>query len=339
MQFPLPLFAALLAPVAVLAKKGNDIPCAPDPFANPGLDPCNPLGYIATSTITSVAFALIVACAVVQTIMMWRWGARWMACMVIGEYTFAIGIGSRWGLHTMPDSKSIYIVEYLFVVLSPCAFIAADYILLGRLARHLRAGQHLLIPPTKIMIVFVVSDITTFLIQAAGGGVSIAANTAKVNKVGSNIFLAGLAIQLASFVTFTVVYLRFLWLVWRREPATWSKDTGLVWWRDWRALASALGVSCVGIIIRSFYRVVELSQGFKGSIARNEALFYGLDTLPLFIAFIIYIGFWPGRFISPLTLAESSAAEVKDSEHTPRNATPNAYEKRASEEAGSGVVV
>ncbi|VDB85404.1 unnamed protein product [Peniophora sp. CBMAI 1063] len=335
MQLVLAALTALLAPVAVLAKKGNDIPCAADPFANPELDPCNPLAYIASNSLTSVAFALIVASAVVQTFMMWRWGARWMACMVIGEYTFAIGIGSRWGLHSMPDSKSIYIVEYLFVVLSPCAFIAADYILLGRLARHLRVGQHLLIPPAKIMIVFLMSDITTFLIQAAGGGVSIAADTAKVNKIGSNIFLAGLAIQLASFVTFTAVYIRFLWLVWKREAAVWSKDSALVWWRDWRALAGALGVSCVGIIIRSFYRVVELSQGFKGPIARNEGLFYGLDTLPLFIAVVIYIGFWPGRFIPRSAFAETFEAEGKDSEHTPRNTTPTAEEKRPSEEVAS----
>ena len=134
--------------------------------------------------------------------------------------------------------------------IQPCAFIAADYILLGRLARFLRAGQHLLVPPTKIMIVFLISDITTFLIQAAGGGVSIGATTIAGNKLGSNIFLAGLAIQLASFVLFTAVFVRFLWLVWRREPATWRKDAALSWWRDWRALAGALGVSCVGIIVR-----------------------------------------------------------------------------------------
>jgi hypothetical protein len=105
-----------------------------------------------------------------------------MEGMVIGEYSalpvsivysarsptmrysaFAIGIGSRFGLAKQPDSKGIYIVEYLFVVLSPCAFIAADYVLLGRLARHLDAGRHLLIRPTRIMITFVASDITTFL--------------------------------------------------------------------------------------------------------------------------------------------------------------------------------
>lgn len=32
-------------------------------------------------------------------------------------------------------------------------------------------------------------------------------------------------------------------------------------------------------------------------LARNEGTFYGLDTLPLFIAISIYVPFWPGRFI------------------------------------------
>ena len=31
---------------------------------------------------------------------------------------FALGIGLRFGLHAQPDSKGLYIVEYLFVVLA-----------------------------------------------------------------------------------------------------------------------------------------------------------------------------------------------------------------------------
>lgn len=67
----------------------------------------------------------------------------------------------------MPESKGLYIVEYLFVVLSPCAFIAADYVLLGRLARHLDCSQHLVVPARRITIIFISSDITTFLIQVS----------------------------------------------------------------------------------------------------------------------------------------------------------------------------
>jgi hypothetical protein len=99
------------------------------------------------------------------------------------------GIGCRFGLHSMPDSKGIYIAEYLFVVLSPCAFIAADYVLLGRLARHLHADQHLLIRPQRIVLFFVLSDVTTFLIQAAGGSVLISANSQKTIDNGNHVGL------------------------------------------------------------------------------------------------------------------------------------------------------
>ncbi len=106
---------------------------------------------------------------------------------------FALGIAFRFGLHVKPDSKGIYIAEYLFVILSvsplfghfwfelcatsnvqPCAFIAADYVLLGRLARYLGSGKHLLISPSRITITFVISDITTFLIQVSASGVQYA---------------------------------------------------------------------------------------------------------------------------------------------------------------------
>lgn len=93
------------------------------------------------------------------------------------------------------------------------------------------------------------------------------------------------------------MYLRWLHRVRTREPAVWARDAGERWWRDWRALAGALVVSCVGILIRSVYRTIELSQGFEGHLATVEAFFYALDTLPLFLAVAIYVPFWPGRFI------------------------------------------
>jgi hypothetical protein len=49
--------------------------------------------------------------------------------------------------------------------------------------------------------------------------------------------------------------------------------------------------------IRSVYRTIELSQGFEGRLSTIEGFFYGLDTLPLFLAIVVYIPFWPGRFI------------------------------------------
>ena len=89
---------------------------------------------------------------------------------------YALGIAFRFGLHNNPDSDTLYILYYLFVTLSPCGFIAAEYVLLGRMARWLDADNHVLIPPNRITLVFVCSDVVTFLTQAAGGSISASAH-------------------------------------------------------------------------------------------------------------------------------------------------------------------
>ncbi|KAF8897589.1 RTA1 like protein-domain-containing protein [Infundibulicybe gibba] len=283
-------------------------PTAPhpaNPFLDPKHDPYNPLKYIASNALTAVAFSLILLVALIQSWFVKKWGAKWMLSMVIGAYTFALGLGVRFGLALHPESKGLYIVEYLFVVLSPCAFIAADYVLLGRLARHLNCDQYLLVSPRRITIVFISSDITTFLIQAAGDPYLFLQMHRTVLWPGPEcVFLTGLAVQLLSFSVFTGIYLVFLYRVYTREPIIWIKDQAGSWYADWRTLAAALALSCLGILIRSGFRVVELSEGFQGRLTTSEAFFYGLDTLPLFIAISIYIPFWPGRFIpgpSPTT--------------------------------------
>ncbi|KAF8974506.1 RTA1 like protein-domain-containing protein [Flammula alnicola] len=260
----------------------------PDPFVDPRHDPYNPLKYIASNTLTGIAFF-----AITQTWFIKKWGAKWMMSMTIGAYCFALGLGTRFGLHVHPQAHGLYIVEYLFVVLSPCAFIAADYVLLGRLAKHIDADQHLLVSSRKITLVFVTSDVTTFLIQATGGSMSASANDPSMALAGSRVFLGGLAAQLLSFVLFSCLYLIFLYRVRKYNPDTWSMDKSKVWYKSWLALASA----CLLAVSGSW--VVELSEGFQGRLATSEPFFYGLDTLPLFIAIVVYIPFWPGRFIIP----------------------------------------
>jgi len=43
--------------------------------------------YIASNTLTAIAFALYMLCALVMSYSMWKRGARWMAAMVIGAYS------------------------------------------------------------------------------------------------------------------------------------------------------------------------------------------------------------------------------------------------------------
>ncbi|TCD68518.1 hypothetical protein EIP91_010574 [Steccherinum ochraceum] len=302
----------LLSSVSLsLAQKGQNLPPHPaDPYADPQNDIYNPLRYIASNTLTAISFALVMIVALAQTFFLWRKGGRFMLSMIIACYTFAIGLALRFGLHAQPESKGIYIAEYLFVVLSPCGFIAANYVLLGRISRWVRGDDHLWISPRRITLVFVMSDVVTFLIQAAGGATSTS-NDPQVALTGAHIFLAGLALQLASFVVFSVLYVRFLFRVSKYSPSAWTQDSSLPWYRDWRSLATALIVSCIGILIRSVYRTIELSEGYHGKLATTESYFYGLDTLPLFLAIAIYVPFWPGRYLPDVDALKEMEMEAQ----------------------------
>lgn len=67
------------------------------------------------------------------------------------------------------------------------------------------------------------------------------------------IFLAGLVLQLASFIFFCVIYTRFLYKVHVEEQAIWMQDSKQHWNSDWRTLAAAMAISSIGILVRLPY--------------------------------------------------------------------------------------
>ncbi|PSS30987.1 hypothetical protein PHLCEN_2v2475 [Hermanssonia centrifuga] len=234
-------------------------------------------------------------------------------------------------LHYIPtNSYTAVAVEYLLVTLAPCGFIASEYILLGRLATLLKSTQHLLIPARRIIVIFVIFDVTTFLIQAGGGGIVASAGSKKSQgDLGSNIFLAGLIIQLISFFIFSVIYLRFLFLVHEHERAAWLKDEGNGRWNDWRTLA----------FVRSFYRVIELTEGFAGTLTTTESYFFLLDALPLFCAIAVYVPFWPGRFIPSYIVVGDEKSADSERGHYLRTGDWTRMQRRYSNASESALAV
>ncbi|KAK1926730.1 putative integral to membrane protein [Papiliotrema laurentii] len=285
---------SLLA-LAVLAAtvSARQAKTCPDPnVVDPANDTCNPLRYIPNLALNVLAAVLYFITAILLTWQHWRFRANYMLCLVIGTYCEAIGLVLRVVLRKNPHSTGLYIVQYLFVVLSPCAFLAGDYILLGRLVQHLNAPQYLRpLKPAAVSWTFIISDVVTFLIQAAGGGLSISDNL-KTAQAGGNIFLAGIAAQMASFVLFSILWAMFAIRARYQDQVLWSR-TG------WKPLHWALGFTCICFLIRSVFRTIELSQGYIGYLATHERFFLGLDTLPLWLGVTTFVWFWPGRYLTP----------------------------------------
>ncbi|ORY33699.1 RTA1 like protein-domain-containing protein [Naematelia encephala] len=288
-QVALVALAVALVPLTVSAARDD---CPADPYADPSTDTCNPLRYVPNEAVNIVAAVLYFLTAAALTYRQIRQPANFFLCLVIGAWCEGIGLAIRLGLRNNLHSTGLYIAMYLFVVLSPCAFLAGNYILLGRLVAHLEGDRYLRpFKPRLVSWIFIISDVITFFIQAAGGGLSISDNV-KTAQAGGNIFLAGIAAQMASFILFSSLWAVFAFRIHRGDRALWD----LRWWRP---LHYAMGFTCICFVIRSVYRTVELSQGYIGFLATHERYFLGLDTLPLWLGINTYVFFWPGAYLTP----------------------------------------
>ncbi|BGP38661.1 hypothetical protein JCM10450v2_002611 [Rhodotorula kratochvilovae] len=242
----------------------------------------------------------------------WMWARTgrklYMLTLNISMATMTLGFILRIVYNGDPASLGRYIVQYMFILLSPCAFLANNYLILSRLSQAMGPdGVHsLFLPAHRIGTIFIWSDVVTFLLQASGGGLTASSN-ASSTKLGKNIALAGLIIQLISYCLFTALLLVFGNNIRRRHaylahPAQpfklgsyrfWAKDKVY----DWRPLYWAVCLSCIGVIVRSFFRIVEYSEGYYGKLATGEGYFYTLDALPLWLAMSLYVFVFPARFI------------------------------------------
>ncbi|KAJ7481316.1 RTA1 like protein-domain-containing protein [Mycena galericulata] len=276
------------------------------------------LSTLLSPTPALVGLALYALSGIVHWIQLFRIGKRFMLPLPIGMTTMAAGFAVRILVHHSPTSLGINIATTLLILLSPCLFLAIDYVILGRLAGLFGpevSKQCMLIAPTRVATIFVWSDVGTFLIQAIGGSMTTSSKIDTIN-LGNKIVIVGLGIQLASFGLFTTLMIVFGFRVRTRFPHVW-RATGNADFAlfskgpaaDWHILYYTLCLSCVSILIRSIFRMAEFIQGHKGYISTHEVFFYCFDALPLWIAMTLYCSVWPPRFLN--TTREAEAMELQ----------------------------
>ncbi|KAF8176608.1 RTA1 like protein-domain-containing protein [Mycena galopus ATCC 62051] len=204
-----------------------------------------------------------------------------------------------------PFTLGKYIATDLFILLSPCLFLATNYMLLSHLAQSFDeevAERCLPIRRSRITKIFVWSDVTTFLLQSGGGGLTATKNNVSLAKLGTDIALVGLVLQALSYGLFTIVLIIFARRVSIHFPELWRPKNARpfkVFSRqpidDWRIVFYTMCATCVGILIRSVFRIAEFAGGYNGAISTHEGYFYVFDSLPLWIAMTLYCVVWPTR--------------------------------------------
>ncbi|KAL1406128.1 hypothetical protein Q8F55_007811 [Vanrija albida] len=255
--------------------------CSSDPYHDAKNDD------LALNVVAVVAYGVTALAFVLNHVLYRGW---FFLALTLGTLMMTAGIAVRVVSHYNLQSNANFILQQILVILSPCLLIAANYILLGRIAGHLDAQRHIFMRPSRVSWVFVISDILTFLVQGGASGLA-ASDNRNTSNVGQKVLLAALAVQLASFSLFTIMWCFFTFRA-SRNPVLWA----IGWWRpiNW-----VLGFNCAMFLIRSVFRTVEFAEGWDGKLRTHEAYWAALDCLPIFLAIVLYTWFWPSRILTP----------------------------------------
>ncbi|GAA5991911.1 hypothetical protein JCM11641_003019 [Rhodosporidiobolus odoratus] len=146
--------------------------------------------------------------------------------------------------------------------LLPGAFLAFDYVVLKHLARACGpaiATQCLFLPARGIVWIFLLSDLVTFCAQTVG------------TSLGEKLAIAGLVLQLLSFGLYTALLYVSSRRLSRHYPELYRPpEAGGNSFRLWSVqpvndaslLVREPGVTCIAILIRSIFRLVEQADGY-----------------------------------------------------------------------------
>lgn len=178
---------------------------------------------------------------------------------------------------------------YCCIVLAPVALALADYLLVGRLIR-LVGRQYSIVNPKFVEYGFIVSDLLSIGVQSAGAGLITSGKLENI-PLGSHVLIGGLGINLVSFCFFAVVTVHLHWTIYRRKVDFTGRER-------WIKMFYALYLSMILLIIRSIYRIVEFSLGFRGYLAIHETYFYIFECLLIIFAFALFLPLHPGIWMS-----------------------------------------
>ncbi|KAL8917620.1 MAG: hypothetical protein Q9172_005761 [Xanthocarpia lactea] len=224
-----------------------------------------------------------------------------------GVFEFIGYIGRIVG-HSRPDSLPAYIVQSIFILVAPALFAASIYMTLGRLIRATHAQSHSVIRVTWLTKVFVCGDVLTFFIQGGGGGIMASHDPDKV-KLGQNIILAGLFLQIILFGLFVLVSIIFHFRL-RKQP-TQASYAGDVQWQ--KMLWVLYAVSAI-IMVRNIFRVVEYIGGQNGPLLKVEWPIYVFDALLMAATMAVWFAGYPTLIRPGKTLVNDTEAGTRLSE-------------------------
>ncbi|GMF68788.1 hypothetical protein AFCA_003698 [Aspergillus flavus] len=212
----------------------------------------------------------------------------WIALNEANNITVeVIGYGARAAAYNRTGEIMPYCIQNVFILLGPVLFAASVYMTLGRIIRSVRAEHHSLIRVGWLTKVFVLGDVLSFVIQGSAAGLMATGSNA---KMGKNIVIVGLLVQVIMFGLFIVTSIVFQRRM-HQHPTIQAFDQAI----PWKSHLHTLYAVSVLIMVRSIFRVIEYAMGQDGYLLSHEWPMYVFDTLLMFAVMVIWGVWYPGN--------------------------------------------
>ncbi|KAF7556733.1 hypothetical protein G7Z17_g1275 [Cylindrodendrum hubeiense] len=247
----------------------------------------NPYGHYVPSKVAAVVGSIVFA--VLVALQLWKIVAsrKWFGlAIVVGGIFEAVGLAARAYTRDHLSEKTPYIVQILLILLAPILFAASVYMFLGRLIYASGHPQLSFIRINWLTKIFVCGDIFCFLIQAAGAGKLVNADTTDEISSAQAIILGGLGLQVFFFCIFAICAVVFHIRISATRFAE-SIDATL----RLNSMLFSLYICSLLITVRNIYRLIEYKSGTDGYLQQHEWPTYGLDVILMAIIMVITV-FW-----------------------------------------------
>ncbi|KAL1677953.1 RTA1 like protein-domain-containing protein [Schizophyllum commune] len=261
-------------------------------------------GYVPTKWICIlylVLFGLTTAAHFFQTIWYRQW---WLfATVVLCGGLECLGWAGRFWSNQNILADDPYMIQIVTTIIAPTPLLAANFVMMGRLVRRLGPSYSRL-SPRWYTIIFCSSDVISLVVQGAGGGMAASADDHEGADNGGRIMLGGISFQLAVIVFFTLFAFEFLWRYFNDRPhakrvtpaesaSTLTPPRGALT-TPLKLTIVCLAITTVLLVIRAVYRLIELSDGWNGTIITTEIWFNIFDAAMVVIVMFTLNVLHPG---------------------------------------------
>ncbi|EDK43713.1 conserved hypothetical protein [Lodderomyces elongisporus NRRL YB-4239] len=191
-----------------------------------------------------------------------------------------IGFLGRVLAHDNNNVFNYFIMETVCLTIAPAFIMAGIYFLFGQLV-VIHGRQYSFLKPMWYSYFFIATDVISLLVQASGGAIaSVASNNGDSAQTGTNITIAGIALQVFAMSLFIVCWFEFLSRIYFKHTRTHGNE----FHQDHHILAKRTFLGYIKLMFNTKsvrqYRHEHLEQFYNKKFAsiRQRKLF---DWMPL----------------------------------------------------------